>query len=1074
MRWFVLGFVLAASAAAQLQLRVLSAVDSSSYPLLSAIARLTLNGNPTTPDGALISSSRYSIPSQRIDVLDVQSGMCRVTWLADPRLQTETYSRLIVWKGTLVASDSVRLPRMPIVRVVNQRGEPVEEVMFGQVEAGTSSTARFYVQLFAGRSDSSGMSERPIVLDSIVSSSPVFRVEWVGWASGSSLPTKVYSPLLYLVRVHCTPPDTNFHSGTITLYYDGALSFSIPVQCNNFPLPAPQRLRLTSPRGDTILAPCSTVTLAWSGSAPSARIALDYSTDDGSSWTPIGITSDSSIEWTVPNEPTERLRFRLRQIDAASRSTSLDDGNTTAIGRLAYRSDGKRLIAMHAVNGEVVEWTLNPIAIAWRAMPPDVGRIQPVYVGYVDSMRIVEFYNAGGAGYATLFQRGRSSPLWSGQLTGKTIESVAFDTASNTVALLTTLSSQIEVYSITTDAIIPLRTVSLLLPATALTVGNGVAIVALRTSTLQRYSLPQWTLLDELTVPYLQHVALLHAMPDGRRIAIGCAVAQPSVTQAISAPVYVLDFPSRQIIRSDRRAASTPIAVTASADSRYLVFGFRGQPQSPLWDLAVNQFLGQVTTHQGALGYIQFSPDQRSVTSSSATSPLELTLQTFLFPETVVSSPLTIGTFKLATDTLQFDTVYAYTSADTIFRSRLCNTGTVPIVLRSRWVEGEPTFRLVGGTIPDTLHPGQCADVSLRFSPTRPGQYRGSFVVSWCDRLWRLPVIGTARERHVTFPDTLDVGTTCVGSTTQQQRVVLINHDLAPLPIGGATIYDALRSPFRIVGPPHDTTIEGNSALVMTVEFRPTASGIVTGTLHLYYGWRDYTATIVLRGTGIGGALRPHVSPLPFIPENPVRHLRLHNDQVGALQITEAYIEPTGGFRVLDATPRTVQPGDSTTLAIEWQEPDSTTAVLVLRVEPCGSLVRIPLVRFAGRAELSLPDVQADVRGRANIPILVRFTSNYHYGDPLECTMRIALHARAFMPDSVLTRHGRGLLLSSERISDRRLATIQILRALSTTDTLAILTGWAALGENDTSRIEFSDAPFWGQAVEVNTSTGTL
>ncbi|MCX8050759.1 MAG: hypothetical protein N3B17_02555 [Chlorobi bacterium] len=1078
MRWLTALLFSIVTASAQFRIQVVSAVDSSQYPLLSVVVRCTQDGSPTQLDSgtALISSSRFSARPQRIETLDSRQGISKITWRADPRLHTEPSVQIIAWSQSSVASDSVRLPRMPVPRIVSQQRAIIEELDGGTIAPGSTKIVPVYLQLQLGRYDSTGGGELPIRVDSIVSSSPIFRIEWVGWLGAPApLPALVYSPLPYLMRIHCTPPDTGFHSATITVYYDGGSSLSLPVHCNWFPLPAPQHLQFTWPSGGELLTPCTDVTLRWSGMAADAQVTLEYSLDSGATWDTIVTTTDSSAVWTVPNVPTDRLRFRLRQLDARQRTYRLDDGTPTAASRIAFRSDGTRLLVLHANNGEAVEWDVVSRQITWRAMPPDVGQIQPVYVAYLDTERVLAIYNAGGRGYATLLTTSSTQPLWSGEISADAFGAAALDTVSRTLATLGTLARGIRLYRIEQNAIIADRIVAVPTVATALAIGSGEALIALRDSRLQRYRLPEWSLVGEYNWQWLPHVALLSAMPDGQRVAIGCNASRPSVVQGISAPVFVLDRSTSQIVRSDRRAASTPVAVTASSDGRYLVFGFRGQPQAPLWDLAVNQIVGQATTHEGALATVQFSPDQRYVASSSATAPLELLLRTFLFPETVVSPPLRIGTLSIRTDTLRFAALYAYTAADTIFRAKLCNNGSVPITIADRWVEGEPTFQLAAPVTPDTLRPGECTDIALRFSPTRPGNYYGALVIRHCEQVWRMPLEGKALQRNVSTPDTLDVGSACVGSPSRVRAIVLLNRDPAPLPVGGATIYDAFRSAFRLLSPPRDTVIAGDSALALTIEFTPQASDTSYGTLYISYGWRDYTATVILRGVGVGGTLRPHATPLGFLPEQSQRTLRLYNTQSATITIAAAHIEPVGGFRVSGSFPRSIPPGDSLTLTIERTVPDSTNAVLVIRTEPCESDLRIPIAPFSARATLRIPTVEADVHGRATIPLLVHFTSPFDYGDPLLCSVRIAVHRQLFLPDTVWTTGGTARLASSEQVADRRIATIEIERAMkSGEDTLAVIAGIAALGPQDTSHIEFAAAPFWGSAVAVETTGGIL
>lgn len=1078
MRLLLVSVLCVLPAIAQLQFRVVSPVDSTQYPLLSVIAESKRDGNPTTlSDNAVaIVASRYSVRPLRVETLDSARGRIRIIWLADPRLATESSVDIVAWQGEILARDSVRMPRLPIIRLVTQQNAPLEDIAIRSTP-GTQTTVRFYLQLYTGRYSTDATRELPVRVDSIVSSIPFVRIEWVGWAGGSnSLPSLVYSPLLYLVRVHCTSPDTNYRSGTITIYYDGALSLVIPFSINRFPLPALQQLRFEWPSGGELLSPCQLVTIRWSGMAIDARVAVDYSLDSGATWETIAVTSDSSLLWTVPNVLTRGLLFRLRQLEAQPRTYRLDDQNTAMVGRITFRRDGKRLLALHAANGELVEWDVALRQITWRALPPDVGNVQPIWIAYLDSTRAIAVYNASGRGYATLYRIGSPTPVWSGQVYPTSIGRAALDTAHSQLALIASLSPAVRLLQITDATVDAQRTIFLSMPATALTISGTEAFVAVLDGHIVRYQTPEWTSIGEYQLPFLPRVALLSALPDGKRLVICSAASQPSVVQGSSAPVFVFDRPSAQLVRRNRQAASSPIAVVASSNGRYLSIGFRGQPQSPLWDLAVDMIIGQVSSHQGTLADIAFSPDQRMVASSSATPPLELVLRTFLFPETIISAPLRIGALAIASDTLDFAQTYAYTELDTIFHTRLCNHGEVPLPLNERWAEGEPVFHLVELSGPDTLQPGECRDITLRFAPGRAGFYNGALVIRHCDQMLRLPLRGRALERNVTVPDTIFAGTACVGSTVRQQFIVLTNEDPAPLPIDGATIYDELRSPFRLIASPRDTVIGGKSALVLTIEFIPRQSGNASGTLYVSYGWRDYTAMIALRGIGIGGKVEPHVRPLPFIPEQRVRTLRLRNRETGIITITDAHVEPAGGFRVVGNFPLALPPNDSAALDIEWLQPDSSAAELVLKVEPCSSTLRVPLVRFQAHAELHIPTVRADVHGRARIPIIARTAANTDYGDPLPCTLSIAMHPRVLLPDTAWSPHGTALLLSRSRQDDRRIATISCRAPLTfpREDTLAVLEGTAALGEQDTSHLVFAAAPYWGSAVAIATTNGTL
>lgn len=75
----------------------------------------------------------------------------------------------------------------------------------------------------------------------------------------------------------------------------------------------PSVFEVTYPNGGEFLDPLTGYTLSWNTNGYSSRVNLDYSLDNGATWTSIGtyISNQGSYAWTSPNSMTSLARFRV-------------------------------------------------------------------------------------------------------------------------------------------------------------------------------------------------------------------------------------------------------------------------------------------------------------------------------------------------------------------------------------------------------------------------------------------------------------------------------------------------------------------------------------------------------------------------------------------------------------------------------------------------------------------------------------------------------------------------------------------------------------------------------------------
>ncbi|MDX9932577.1 MAG: hypothetical protein RB294_08330, partial [Bacteroidales bacterium] len=75
-----------------------------------------------------------------------------------------------------------------------------------------------------------------------------------------------------------------------------------------------QSITVTSPNGGEVLPGCTIKTITWNSSGTTNYYSIDYSTDNGSTWTSITSfynTVSGTYNWTVPNTSSGTCLIRI-------------------------------------------------------------------------------------------------------------------------------------------------------------------------------------------------------------------------------------------------------------------------------------------------------------------------------------------------------------------------------------------------------------------------------------------------------------------------------------------------------------------------------------------------------------------------------------------------------------------------------------------------------------------------------------------------------------------------------------------------------------------------------------------
>ncbi|MCS6806799.1 MAG: choice-of-anchor D domain-containing protein, partial [Blastocatellia bacterium] len=211
------------------------------------------------------------------------------------------------------------------------------------------------------------------------------------------------------------------------------------------------------------------------------------------------------------------------------------------------------------------------------------------------------------------------------------------------------------------------------------------------------------------------------------------------------------------------------------------------------------------------------------------------------FQTTSACGPVSLGTVTLrgfcvaitcavAPSTLSFGNVCVGQSADRSFTIR--NTGSRDLTITAV-ASTNPAFVIVGPALPITISAGESADVTVRFRCTAPGPQSGTINITTttvCGPVVCASVSVTGVCLQTTgdvAPRAIDFGTVCVGQSADRTFTVT-NTGNTPFNL---TAINSNNPAFTVVSPTLPAPVPVGGSVTVTVRFRCTTRGAVTGTL---------------------------------------------------------------------------------------------------------------------------------------------------------------------------------------------------------------------------------------------------
>lgn len=1071
------------------------AIDASTYPILRWQVKATLNRSAFTLNTQNVLVQEDNLVSIPRSVTRINDSTFTVEWFTRNRSNNGLRARMLCWNATQTASTGAisasglgPSERIQQIRFRDVTSKQISFYHIDQLPANLRRTDTLQVLAISGRYVAQGsLVESRVRIDSITTQTPYFKIRWLGGMRlDPELPALVFASLPAFIAVDCAPPDDGYYRDVLTVHYDGGATERIPLSVGIYPLAQRTNLNLITPNGGDTLYPCQRITIKWRGADPTSPVIVEYSANGTlGPWNEIGRSTTDSLQWIVPDENSSTCLVRVRQLSESNIVFPLRTQNNSTVQKVRFSPNSRKILTAYA-NSEIVEWDVVSRTILNRyALRSDLANTsfaRFLALEYTSDSTFYAVYDSNAprtqADSIAFFTSGNNLPNRSAECDALyRYKNALYDSSRKQILMVPREGATLGVFSSVDGRKIRAVAMPSIISAVGVSGGDSV-VVALLNGDIELYSPSSWNLFTRMSFPGLGQIANAYYLADGKTVAFGGVASIGSIINPSIAELNLLDLSARQIVRTNRKN-TTPLTVTASSTSRYVVYAFEGQPQAPLWDVVANVLSQNTIIAIGSVPTdLSFSPDAQWFALASQASNEQVQLRAFIFPETDASDrQFIISRASLSITTANFPRQYAFTRKDSIFTVNLCNNGLTPIPINgvgSLPLNDPQNFILLDKPTPDTLQRGQCMTLRLAFVPKDTGMLKTEFNTSTCASNFSMDVQGYSIPRSLSLPDTIDFDDICVGQATEREFELIRNNDPAPLVVNTAET----APPFTVLTTVKDDTLSPSGGSIrVRVRFIPQQIGVTTMPLEIYYGeQRKLYSKVVLRGRGAGTDLTPTVSPLAFIPEQRSRTIYISNKNKNLLTLTSLSLKPSSGFTLAPVTtPVALQPGDSIPLTVSWDNLDSTSAMIEGTIEPCSTPLRIPITLYRATAAISIPTVQADPNGNASIPINFTISENYRYGAERPFVAEFTVNPRMFLPTDVVLSNGKAELIRNEIVNDKRIIGIRLLREFEGSGVVATINGVAGLAETDKSPIEVvKQSLFWSQFVTTTATDGTM
>jgi len=907
---------------------------------------------------------------------------CRISWYSDRSCGfADAIRNVRVTVASHAISADVRyvVPPSGIVRLESEPGF----VWFG--ETAPPATVDKQVTITA-RGGTFSVTE-----GTITSGKPYEVVDW----GGTPPPFDLSDGASRTLTLRFTPPDTSVFTASLRLTSTPCAPPDIVLTGGVRDASGASPLQLITPNGGESYSGCDTVLIRWAGVSPEDTATIEYSGDNGESWTTITDKATGLIYPWLP--PSPGTNYRIRISTKGDPATTID---RVAGGGLGGDNGPARAASLVVPAGLAVENGMLYIAesggnrirrvdLATGTITTVAGTGSPGNLGDGGQATQAKLYNPNDVVVS-------GDRMYIADYANNLIREVNL-----TTGIITTIAGTGE-SGFSGDSGLAIN--AKIREPGYLALGPGALYVADRNYRIRKIDLATGIIttiagagLNEgdggpayrafLSVPTgmsVQGESLYVAENGSHRIrridlqsglittvagtgyygSIGdggpatlARLYGPTGVDAIGNYLYITDSDNNRIRRVDLTSGIITNVAGSGALGNQNNDGDGGPPGSAKMNYPVAPIVAD--------GKLYFS-DMRNDLVRAVTLGRQPGLATSQSTFTVAAGRLTVSP-DIALKTIDMGTMAAGEYRDSTVTLAICNTGSAPLILESAAITGTNAddFAITSGTSAAAIPPGGCRDIEVRYQPSTLGQHTAQLVLTGaCASADTIRLVGNAvAPCGYTALDIADLGAVEVDGGTLDTTLTASICNFGANTIAGNARITTPGNAFTIVQGGGPFSIASGECHDVLIHFDPSAVGRVTAELD--YGIPTYCgpAETILLGRGVTTQTLATVASIAFpatgCATEPVdTTLVIRNTGGLPLEISDARIVSNNeGFSLLPplpsvSSPITIAPNRIDSLRIRFAPASSgvKSAILEIVSNSPDSPSRIPL---SGRRDSS-------------------------------------------------------------------------------------------------------------------------
>jgi WD40 repeat protein len=270
-----------------------------------------------------------------------------------------------------------------------------------------------------------------------------------------------------------------------------------------------------------------------------------------------------------------------------------------------------------------------------------------------------------------------------------------------------------------------------------------------------------------------------------------------------------------------------------------------------VWDLTSHNPVRYLRGHRLGITSVYYSPDGKRMATASADSTVKI------WDLSEIQSAVSAATWRITQPTLTTVDVdmgkhYIGEQKDSVIMSIMSNQSIADVRVQSvRLTGGDSSrFTLKNLTQKQTLIPGSSENIEITFSPDSLRIFSTTLEIITQNQVIRRVVKGEGVMRLARWTSGIDLGKVYVGDRHDSTiHLVITNISAAPLALDA--ILQSPASDISILGGGGAVTIEAGKSHSVTLAFAPAKVGIITASLQFEFNGYGAPITIPVRGEGV-------------------------------------------------------------------------------------------------------------------------------------------------------------------------------------------------------------------------------